>query len=84
MQRHLVEAADAIPNCVNCDYTHAVDECEGLSRDMGVPFMCGCNSGELGVEKSDLRLAVSGSTSDIDPCLFFLPRENALLNELLN
>ena len=37
--------------------------------------------GELGRERSERRLVVSGSTSDIDICLPFL-RENALLKEL--
>jgi len=40
--------------------------------------------GEFGVEVSDLREAVSGSTSDREPLRGDFFRENALLKELRN
>ncbi len=62
--------------------TYWCDDMDGLSRELkgSIPLPCGCNSGELGTEASERRLCVSGSTSDIEPCLFFL-RENALVND---
>ncbi len=55
--------------------------CVGVAGTVCAP----CRRGELGTEHSDLRLCESGSTSEMDPCLFFFGlRENALLNELLN
>lgn len=61
--------------------TYAVEECECFSPPLAAR-LCGCSSGELGTDASDI--SVSGSTSLTDPCLFFGLRLNALLNELLN
>ncbi len=55
--------------------------CVGVAGTVCAP----ASSGELGTEQSERRLCESGSTSEMDPCLFFFGcLEKALLKELLS